>query len=211
MKCMIKERDDMEDMKKEEMLEEETTQEESQKTCTCSNEEACCEEHPDKKDKKKKKHKEIDALKEKIIELEEELGKTKNMYYKAYADTENLKKRLQSDADTLRKYRIQSFALDILPAIDNLERALNMEAVSEEMKNYIDGINMVYQQLMNSLKNEGVTVIEAKDKPFDPNIHQALMQEKVDGVDSGVVLEEIQKGYMLKDRVLRATLVKVSE
>ena len=209
MKCMIKERDDMEDLKKEEMLSEELEAENTENSC----EETCeaCDDALSKKDKKKKKHKEIDALKEKIMELEEELGKTKNAYYKAYADTENLKKRLQNDADTLRKYRIQSFALDILPAIDNLERALKVEGSSEEMKNYIDGINMVYQQLMNSLKNEGVSVVEAEGTPFDPNIHQALMQEKVEGVDSGMVLEEIQKGYMLKDRVLRATLVKVSE
>ena len=68
-----------------------------------------------------------------------------------------------------------------------------------------------YQQIMNALSNEGVSAIEAKDKPFDPKVHQALLTEKVEGVESGIVLEEIQKGYMLKDRVLRATLVKVSE
>lgn len=168
-----------------------------------------CEDAP-KKEKKRKK-KEIEELKEQVISLQEELATTKNAYFKAYADTENLKKRLQNDADTLRKYRIQSFAQDILPAIDNLERALAVEATSEEMKNYMNGINMVYQQLMTSLEREGVTVIEAKEKPFDPKVHQALIQEKVEGVDSGMVVEEIQKGYMLKDRVLRATLVKVSE
>lgn len=168
-------------------------------------------EDGEKAPKKKKKKKEVEELKEEIIKLQEELATTKNAYYKAYADTENLKKRLQNDADTLRKYRIQSFAYDILSAIDNLERALQQEAKTEEMKNYIQGINMIYQQIMTSLQKEGVSVIEAKDKPFDPKVHQALLQEKVEGVESGMVLEEIQKGYMLKDRVLRATLVKVSE
>ncbi|NBK99666.1 MAG: nucleotide exchange factor GrpE [Erysipelotrichia bacterium] len=170
-----------------------------------------CEKEGKKEKKHKKKDKEIESLKEEIVKLQEELATTKNAYYKAYADTENLKKRLQSDADTLRKYRIQSFAQDILPAIDNLERALTIEASSEDMQNYINGINMIYQQLMTSLEREGVKVIEAKDKVFDPNVHQALIQEKVEGVESGMVVEEIQKGYMLKDRVLRATLVKVSE
>lgn len=205
---MIKERDDMEDMKNEEMCsKEDNIVEDVEVTQTCD------EEALSKKEKKKKKkeNKEVDVLNEKITVLEEELGNTKNAYFKAYADTENLKKRLQNDADMLRKYRIQSFALDMLPAIDNLERALKVEVTSDEMKTYVEGINMVYQQLMNSLKNEGVSVIEAEGTPFDPNIHQALMQEKVDGVDSGMVIEEIQKGYMLKDRVLRATLVKVSE
>lgn len=198
----------MEDMKNEEMCsKEDNIVEDVEVTQTCD------EEALSKKEKKKKKkeNKEVDVLNEKITVLEEELGNTKNAYFKAYADTENLKKRLQNDADMLRKYRIQSFALDMLPAIDNLERALKVEVTSDEMKTYVEGINMVYQQLMNSLKNEGVSVIEAEGTPFDPNIHQALMQEKVDGVDSGMVIEEIQKGYMLKDRVLRATLVKVSE
>lgn len=163
------------------------------------------------KREKKKKKKEVDVLKEEIIALKEELATSKNAYYKAYADTENLKKRLQNDADTIRKYRAQGFASDILPAIDNLERSLQVEATSEEMKNYMDGIQMIYQQLMSALAQEGISVIEAKDKAFDPNLHQALIQEKVEGVESGIVVEEIQKGYMLKDRVIRATLVKVSE
>ena len=70
---------------------------------------------------------------------------------------------------------------------------------------------MIYQQLINALNNEGVKEIEALNQPFDPNFHQALMQEAVEGVESGIVVEVLQKGYMLKDRVLRATLVKVSE
>lgn len=210
-----KECERMEDnkMKETEVVKEtESVETVEKKETAIENECSCeCDSKEEKQEHKKKKKKEIEELKAKIVDLEEELGKTKNMYYKAYADTENLKKRLQNDADTLRKYRIQSFAQDILPAIDNLERALQVEASSDEMKNYINGINMIYQQIMTSLQREGVSVIEAKNQPFDPKVHQALLQEKVEGVESGMVVEEIQKGYMLKDRVLRATLVKVSE
>ena len=199
----------MEEIKKEE-LQEETPENpcECEETCTCEKEEASS-----LKDKflKKKENKEVEKLNEKIAELEKELAKAKNDYYMAYADTQNMRKRLQNDADMIRKYRIQGFAADILPAIDNLERALAVVSENEEVKNYMGGINMVYQQIMNALSNEGVSAIEAKDKPFDPKVHQALLTEKVEGVESGIVLEEIQKGYMLKDRVLRATLVKVSE
>jgi len=206
---MIKERGDMEEIKKEE-LQEETPENtcECEETCACEKEEASS-----LKDKflKKKENKEVEKLNEKIAELEKELAKAKNDYYMAYADTQNMRKRLQNDADMIRKYRIQGFAADILPAIDNLERALAVVSENEEVKNYMSGINMVYQQIMNALSNEGVSAIEAKDKPFDPKVHQALLTEKVEGVESGIVLEEIQKGYMLKDRVLRATLVKVSE
>ena len=197
----------MEDMKKEEVVEEVVN--ETEIVDEIVNE----EETASLKDKflKKKENKEIEKLNARIAELEAELAKAKNDYYMAYADTQNMRKRLQNDADMIRKYRIQGFAADILPAIDNLERALSVVSENEEVKNYMNGVNMVYQQIMNALTNEGVSVIEAKDKPFDPKVHQALLQEKVEGVESGIVLEEIQKGYMLKDRVLRATLVKVSE
>lgn len=154
---------------------------------------------------------EVELLQQKVEALEKELSVTKNAYYKAYADMENLKKRLQSEAENTRKYRIQGFATEILPVIDNLERALSAVPEDEAVKNFVVGFQMIYDQLMNALKNEGITVMEALNQPFDPNYHQALMQEKVDGVDSNIVIEEFQKGYLLKDRVLRCALVKVSE
>ena len=165
----------------------------------------------DKKASKFSKKKKIEELEEEIIKLKEEVAASKNAYFKAYADAENLKKRLQAEADNVRHYRIQSFAVEVLPIIDNLERALNVKSDDESLKNYVKGFEMIYQQLIATLEKEGVKEIEALNKPFDPNVHQALMQESVEGVESGIVVEVLQKGYMLKDRVLRATLVKVSE
>ena len=157
------------------------------------------------------KKKRIEQLEAEVAQLKKELADSTNNYYKAYADAQKLKKRLQNEADQVRKYRIQGFASEVLPIIDNLERALNQEVEDEAIKNYIKGFEMIYQQLFNALNNEGVKEIEALNQPFDPNFHQALMQEAVEGVESGIVVEVLQKGYMLKDRVLRATLVKVSE
>ena len=154
---------------------------------------------------------EVAELTAKVEELTKELANAKNDYYKAYADAENRKKRLQQDYETNMKYRIQSFALDILPVLDNFERALAIKSEDEAIKNYATGFKMIYDGLMNALQKEGVEVIEAKDKPFDPNVHQALMTEKVEGVDADMVLEELQKGYKLKDRVIRPSYVKVSE
>lgn len=168
-------------------------------------------EKEDKKSAKFGKKKKIEELEEEIVKLKEEAAANKNAYFKAYADTENLKKRLQSESDNVRKYRIQSFAMEILPVLDNLERALDVKVDDQNIKNYAKGFEMIYQQLVHILNQEGVKEIEALDKPFDPNYHQALMQEAKDGVESGMVIEVLQKGYMLKDRVLRATLVKVSE
>ena len=168
-------------------------------------------EKEDKKSAKFGKKKKIEELEEEIVKLKEEAAANKNAYFKAYADTENLKKRLQSESDNVRKYRIQSFAMEILPVLDNLERALDVKVDDQNVKNYAKGFEMIYQPLVHILNQEGVKEIEALDKPFDPNFHQALMQEAKDGVESGMVIEVLQKGYMLKDRVLRATLVKVSE
>ncbi|MGB4985465.1 MAG: nucleotide exchange factor GrpE [Erysipelotrichaceae bacterium] len=158
--------------------------------------------------KEKKLSKEIEKLKEENEKLNLLLTEAKNNYFKAYADADNLKKRLQLEADNTRKYRIQSFALEVLPVIDNFERALE-KADKEDA--FVKGVDMVYQQLVSALKNEGVSEIEALNKSFDPNLHQALMTEQVEGVDSNIIIEVLQKGYMLKDRILRASLVKVSE
>lgn len=148
-------------------------------------------------------------LQNEINELKSEVDRLKNAYAKAYADTENVKKRLQNEADTNKKYRIQSFAKGILPAIDNLERAMAASDDSESQLN--KGVEMIYNQLIKSLKDEGVEEIDCLNKKFDPNFEQSIMVEKKEGVEPGVVIEVLQKGYMLKDRVLRAAMVKISE
>ena len=148
-------------------------------------------------------------LQNEIDELKSEVDRLKNAYAKAYADTENVKRRLQTEADTNKKYRIQSFAKEILPAIDNLERAL---AASDDSESQLKkGVEMIYNQLIKSLKDEGVEEIDCLNKKFDPNFEQSIMVEKKEGVEPGVVIEVLQKGYMLKDRVLRAAMVKISE
>ena len=172
---------------------------------------------------KKKKDEDIEVIQEdseelvedinevdEVEELKNEIAKLKDAYALAYADTENLKKRLNAEAEQTRKYRIQSFANEILPTIDNLERALN-EEVPEDAKGFYDGVKMIYEQLINALKNEGVNEIDCLDKDFDPNFHQALMTESKESVEAGKVIEVLQKGYMLKDRILRPAMVKVSE
>ena len=152
-----------------------------------------------------------DILEEDEVEkLNKEIEKLKNDYARAYADTENLKKRLMAEAEQTRKYRIQSFAKEIVPVIDNLERALQSE-VHESDEGFKKGIEMTYDQLLAALKNEGVEEIDCLNKPFDPNLEQAIMTEKVEGVESGIVIEVLQKGYVLKDRILRPAMVKVSE
>ena len=145
-----------------------------------------------------------------IEKLNKEIDKLKNDYARAYADTENLKKRLNVEAEQIRKYRIQDFAKEILPVLDNLERALNTE-VSKEDEAFKKGVQMTYDQLLAALKKEGVEEMDCLDKEFDPSLHQAILTEKVEDKGSGIVIEILQKGYLLKDRILRPAMVKVSE
>jgi len=149
-----------------------------------------------------------EKLQQQVEQLEKDLAAAKNAYFRAYADADNLKKRLQSDADNANKYRIQSFALAILPALDSLSLALNGK---DENDGFVKGVRLTYDSIVNALKNEGVSEIECLNKPFDANFAQAIMSEEVEGVEAGMVVEVLQKGYMLKDRLLRAALVKVSQ
>lgn len=151
---------------------------------------------------------ELELLQEENKKLIAEVEQLKNDYLKAYADTENTKKRLVRENDVSRKYRAQSFAFSILPVIDNLERALSADSSDASLK---EGVQMIYDQLIASLKEEGVVAIEALNNEFDPNLHSAMMTEVVEGVEPNIVVMELQKGYMIKDRILRASLEKVSE
>lgn len=154
---------------------------------------------------------ESDALKAEIEKLKEQLEESKNAYYKAFADTENTKRRLQNEFEKSNKYKLQDFGIEILPVLDNLERALAIPCENEELKNYGKGFEMIYSQLVEILKKQGIEQIDCLNKEFDANFHHAIMQEAKEGVESGIVIEVLQKGYMLKDRILRPALVKVSE
>ncbi|MFS0672862.1 nucleotide exchange factor GrpE [Ornithinibacillus sp. 179-J 7C1 HS] len=152
-----------------------------------------------------------------ISKLEEELAKAnqekEELYQKllrTQAEFENYKKRSLKEREAERKYKAQDFVTELLPAIDNFERALQVET-TDANKSLLDGISMVYRQLVDALKSQGVEPIETVGKEFDPNIHQAVMQVEEEGFDPNTVVEELQKGYMMKDRVIRHAMVKVNQ
>lgn len=152
-----------------------------------------------------------DSLETKVSELEEEVTKWKTDYYKVFADMENLKRRLEKEHQNSLKFMMQSFIEELLPIVDNFERSLNVQEPSEEVQTFLKGYQMIFDQLMNVLNKNGVEVIEAQGKEFDPNLHQAVMTANDENYGSNIVVEELQKGYKLKDRVIRASLVKVNE
>ena len=158
-----------------------------------------------------KKETEEVAVEEQLKALEEEVNTWKTDYYKVFADMENLKRRLQNEHANTMKFMMQSFIEQLLPVVDNFERSLTIENPSEEIKNFLKGYEMIYNQLMQVLQSQGVEVIKTEGEEFDPNFHQAVMTVKDDNYKSNMIVVELQRGYKLKDRVIRASLVKVSE
>ncbi|PIC65437.1 nucleotide exchange factor GrpE [Sporosarcina sp. P13] len=154
---------------------------------------------------------EEDEQAKKIDELTKALEEEENKRLRVLADMENVKRRASLDYQALQTYRAQSVMVNILPVLDNFERALSVEAKEAETQSLLTGMDMVYRSLVDALKSEGLEEIPALDQAFDPNFHQAVMTDHDEDKESGIVLEELQKGYKLKDRVLRPSMVKVNE
>lgn len=149
-------------------------------------------------------------LKEENDALKEQLDSLKDRHLRLQAEFDNYRKRTEKERIASRKYEAQNLATELLPVIDNFERALQTE-VDESNKGFYDGVKMVYEQLLQAMKSQGVEVMEVVNKPFDPNLHHAVMQEEDDSKESNIVTEELQKGYMLKDKVIRPAMVKVNK
>ncbi|WP_379966131.1 nucleotide exchange factor GrpE [Ectobacillus sp. sgz5001026] len=154
---------------------------------------------------------ELSEQDKKIAELEAKLSETENRLLRLQADFDNNRRRVQLDRQAAEKYRSQSLVSDILPALDSFERAMKVEVNDEQSKSLLQGMEMVLRQLTEALLKEGVEVIEAVGKEFDPNLHQAVMQVEEPSLESNIVVEEFQKGYKLKDRVIRPSMVKVNQ
>lgn len=143
--------------------------------------------------------------------LMQEHEETQERLLRVQAEYDNFRKRTQREKEASLKYKSQDVIEEILPVMDNFERALQVEAHDEASKNIIQGIEMIYRQLHTVLENQGVTEIKTVGEAFDPNLHQAIAQVDEEGFESGQVTETLQKGYQLKDRVIRPAMVKVNE
>ena len=165
--------------------------------CECHHE-CHCEHDKPKKDKNK--------YKERIKELEDELLRSK-------AEFINYRKRLEDEQARLLKFCNEDLIKETLPILDNFERAISMDDTNldDEVSKFLSGFKMIYCNFVNILKNYGVVEIDGNNKPFDPVYHEAIMTEKREGVEAGMVLEVLQKGYILKGKVIRPAMVKVSE
>jgi molecular chaperone GrpE len=153
----------------------------------------------------------VDEKDQEIQSLKAKLEEADNRYLRLQADFDNFRRRTRLDQEASQKYRAQKLITDLLPAIDNFERAMKVEADNEQTKTLLQGMDMVYRGLLDALKNEGVEPIDAVGKEFDPHQHQAVMQGEDENYGSNIVTDEFQKGYLLKDRVIRPAMVKVNQ
>ncbi len=179
--------------------------------CTCGDECNCNEEcncGSDCKCHEEKSH-HHDKHKEKIEKLENELKEEKEKSLRIQAEMMNFRRRQEESLATFKKYANENILKELLLIKDNFERGLSLE--SEENKEIFKGFRMIYQNIDKILEENQVVEINAIDVPFDPAIHQAVMTEHRDGVEPGMVIDCLQKGYKYKDRVLRPAMVKVSE
>ena len=150
-----------------------------------------------KKDKKDKKDAEIEELKDRLV--------------RQMAEFDNYRKRTDKEKKQNYESGASDFILKILPVVDNFERGLGAMTDADKESSFAQGIEMIYKQLTKVLEDEGVTVIEAQGKEFDPMLHNAVMQQPSDEYESGIVIQELQKGYKYKDKVLRHSMVMVAE
>ena len=183
----------------EESAEESIEQEESTEV-----EENNTKEASDKKGfkKKSKTDKKQDAMKEKMEELEDRVRRQ-------MAEFENFRKRSEKEKSAMFEMGAKSVVDKVLPIVDNFERGLQTVPDEEKEGAFAEGMNMVYKQLMTNLEQIGVKPIEAVGVEFNPDFHNAVMQVESEEFESGIVAQELQKGYLYKESVVRHSMVAV--
>jgi len=151
------------------------------------------------------------GLTEQLLEqTRQELQETKDRYLRALADLANLKKRMAQENRDARRIGAISILEDILPIVDNFERALKALDETQDFASLRDGVALIYNQLKESLARKGLEPIKALGEPFDPRYHEAASRVPTEEVEEGCVVHEIQRGYMLGDRVVRPSRVAVA-
>lgn len=159
--------------------------------------------------------KQAESETQQLSALETELASLKDQWLRAMAETENLRKRAQRDREEALKYAGSNFGRDMLTIADNLRRALescsNLEDIPESIKPLIQGIELTESALLSTFDRHGIKKLEPIGDKFDPNLHQAMFEVEDDKVAPGTVVQVLQVGYTMHDRLLRPAMVGVSK
>lgn len=167
----------------------------------------------DAPDKGEKESAEEESLEQRLSTAEAKAKENYDRLLRITAEFENYKKRAEREMEDFRKFASESLVKDILPIVDNLERALNIRCEGNEkaFQGIREGVEMTLKGLLETLEKVGVVPIESLHKPFDPNFHQAVMQKESEEHSENTVMQELLKGYMMKDRLLRPAMVVVAK
>ncbi|RUT36643.1 nucleotide exchange factor GrpE [Paenibacillus zeisoli] len=150
------------------------------------------------------------AVSAELEQLRNEVQEHQQRFLRSQADFDNFRRRTQKEKEELGKYASAKLITELLPVVDNLDRALAAVKENAEAESFSKGVDMIFRQLEGILSAEGLTPMNSVGQPFNPEYHQAIMQVESDEYEEGIVVEEVQKGYLLKDKVLRPAMVKVS-
>lgn len=165
------------------------------------------------KDNKKIKELEtsLEEYKTKFEEATEHIKSLQDDVMRSKAELINYRKRKDEEVSKMLIYANEDIIKELIVSVDSFERAISIKTEDEAILKYLEGFKMIYANIINVLNKYGVKEINGVDIPFDPTYHQAVLTETKEGTDSGMVLEVLQKGYMLKEKVIRPAMVKVSE
>ncbi|QEZ88329.1 nucleotide exchange factor GrpE [Aliarcobacter cibarius] len=184
-----------------ENIKEEVITEEIENNKECCNEEKCCEATKE------------ESLEDVIVRLEEELRQSEEKFLRVHADFENIKKRLEREKYQAIDYASEKFAKDLLTPLDTLEMALKSASVDmsadELLPKLKEGIELTIKSFITTFEKHNITKVDT-DGEFDPNVHNAVMQVDSSDHETGQIVSELQKGYMLKDRLLRPSMVSIA-
>jgi molecular chaperone GrpE len=158
-----------------------------------------------------KEESQVDLLKERLAKSEEQTKELEDRLLRLAAEFDNYKKRMAKEFGYLIKNANENLILQLLDTLDNFQRALDSAKTTDDYESLHKGVELIYNHLKEILTKEGLKEIEALGKPFDPNFHEAVTQAESDEYDEGIIIEEISRGYMLNDRLLRASKVVVSK
>ena len=160
------------------------------------------EKHP----KKEKKNKEIEKLQEEKRDLNDKL-------LRISAEMQNMRKRYDEEIARMYKYEGEGIIKELLSTLDNFERAISQDDdnLEDELSKFLSGFKLIYSEFRTKLENKGLSEIKCQDEAFDPTFMEAVLTEKVEGKEAGIVIDVLQKGYKFNDKVIRPAMVKVSE
>ena len=160
------------------------------------------EKHP----KKEKKNKEVEKLQEEKRDLNDKL-------LRISAEMQNMRKRYDEEIARMYKYEGEGIIKELLSTLDNFERAISQDDdnLEDELSKFLSGFKLIYSEFRTKLESKGLSEIKCQDEAFDPTFMEAVLTEKVEGKESGIVIDVLQKGYKFNDKVIRPAMVKVSE